>query len=308
MKKMLVVAAMATLAMTPAVSSAQAVQGAAVGQNTLSAARELYASARYDEALSVLNSIPASGAADRRSVEQYRSLCLLALGRASEAADAIAALVTADPTYRPSEAEASPRVRATFTDVRRRLLPEIIRSRYVDAKKTYDRKEWAAAGERFRGVLSLIDDPDTGGRLSDLRVLVVGFLELSERAATPPEPAPEPVPAARPSVPPAAPRVAGPEPGKVYSIEDEEVIQPVVLKQDIPRVPNNVVAMVRPRGIIEVVIDEQGRPVTVTVRTSLHPTYDNMLLMAAREWKYKPASFNGTPVPFRKLIQIAVQR
>jgi hypothetical protein len=308
MKKMLVVAVMATLAMPPAVSSAQGVQGAAVGQNTLSAARELYASARYDEALTVLDSIPAGGAADRRSVEHYRSLCLLALGRASEAEDAISALVTADPTYRPSEAEASPRVRATFTDVRRRLLPEIIRSRYVDAKKAYDRKEWAAAGERFRDVLSLIDDPDTGGRLADLRVLVVGFLELSERAAAPPEPAPEPVPAARPSVPPPPPPVAGPQPGKVYSIEDEEVIQPVVLKQDIPRVPNNVVAMVKPRGIIEVVIDEQGRPVTVTVRTSLHPTYDNMLLMAAREWKYKPASFNGTPVRFRKLIQIAVQR
>ena len=68
MKKMLVVAAMATLAMTPAVSSAQGVQGAGAGQNTLSAARELYASARYDEALTVLNSIPAGGAADRRSV------------------------------------------------------------------------------------------------------------------------------------------------------------------------------------------------------------------------------------------------
>jgi hypothetical protein len=33
-----------------------------------------------------------------------------------------------------------------------------------------------------------------------------------------------------------------------------------------------------------------------------------MLLMAAREWKYRPATFKGTAVKFRKLIQVAVQR
>ena len=50
--------------------------------------------------------------ADRKSIEQYRSLCLLALGRGTEAESAIAAVVTADPSYLPGEAEASPRVRA----------------------------------------------------------------------------------------------------------------------------------------------------------------------------------------------------
>ena len=94
-------------------------------QGPLNTAKDLYASARYDEALSVLNGLRIGESADRKSVEQYRSLCLLALGRASEAETAIAAVVTADPTYRPGESDASPRVRATFTDVRKRLLPEI---------------------------------------------------------------------------------------------------------------------------------------------------------------------------------------
>src|SRR5690242_9899034 len=74
-------------------------------ENQLGAAKELYASARYDEALSVLNNLRSGDPTDRRSVEQYRSLCLLALGRATEAESAIAAFVTADPTYRPGESD-----------------------------------------------------------------------------------------------------------------------------------------------------------------------------------------------------------
>ena len=94
-------------------------------QGPLNTAKDLYASARYDEALSVLNGLRIGESADRKSVEQYRSLCLLALGRASEAETAIAAVVTADPTYRPGESDTAPRVRATFADVRKRLLPEL---------------------------------------------------------------------------------------------------------------------------------------------------------------------------------------
>src|SRR5215218_3356455 len=107
------------------IALAAAAPAFAQGEGQLGAAKDLYASARYDEALSLLNGLRASDQPDRRSVEQYRSLCLLALGRASEAESAIAAVVTADPIYQPGEADASPRVRATFTEVRRRLLPEI---------------------------------------------------------------------------------------------------------------------------------------------------------------------------------------
>src|SRR3954466_4275025 len=117
-------------------------------------ARDLYASARYDEALAVLNDLrPADAStaiADRKSIEQYRSLCLLALGRGSEAESAIAAVVTADPSYLPGDAEASPRVRGAFSDVRKRLLPEIAARRYAEAKAMFDRKEYARAAPQFK--------------------------------------------------------------------------------------------------------------------------------------------------------------
>jgi len=272
----------------------------------LGAAKDLYASARYDEALTVLNGL--RGDADRKSVEQYRSLCLLALGRASEAESAIAAVVTADPTYQPGESEASPRVRSTFTDVRRRLLPDIATARYIAAKAVYDRREWAAAEQQFQTVLALIDDPDTSGRLSDLRVLTVGFLELSAKAAAPPLPMPTaPAPKAAEAVI-APPPPATPEPGKVYTSDDEGVVAPAIVRQEIPKVPIGVIAMAKPRGLVDVTIDEQGRVVAVAIRASIHPSYDSQLFAAARDWRYQPATFNGHPVKFRKLIQIAVKR
>jgi TonB family protein len=287
-------------------------------QGPLNAAKDLYASARYDEALSVLNGLRIGESVDRKSVEQYRSLCLLALGRASEAETAIEAVVTADPTYRPGESE-SPRVRATFTVVRKRLLPEITTAHYQAAKAAYDRKEWAASEHQFRTVLDLIDDPDTGGRLGDLRVLAVGFLELSARAAAPPPPPPpvEPKPTspAPVSAPPAATAgsaaaeaPAGPVPGRIYTAEDAAVRPPTVVRQEIPSVPQSVMAMVKPRGLVEVVIDEQGRVISMAMRGSLHPTYDALILTAARDWKYQPARYDGQPVRFRRLISVAVKR
>ena len=55
-------------------------------------------------------------------------------------------------------------------------------------------------------------------------------------------------------------------------------------------------------------IDEQGRVVNMTMRQSIHPTYDMQVLTAARDWKYQPARFNGQPVPFRRLISFAVKK
>lgn len=269
----------------------------------LEAARDLYASARYDEALAVLDGLQSS---DRRGIEQYRSLCLLALGRAPEAEASIAALVTADPTFKPSEADTSPRVRAAFTDVRQRLLPEIAAAHYTAAKATYDRKEWVAAERQFRDLLSLLNDAAMAGRLADLRTLAAGFLDLASAAAAPPPPPAkvEPPPAPAPAPPP----VPQPLPNKVYGGEDMGVTAPVAIRQDVPSVPASINGQVRERGRVEIVIDEQGRVTGINVRQPMHPFYDQLVMTAAREWRYKPATVNGVPVKYRKVIAISVAR
>jgi tetratricopeptide (TPR) repeat protein len=280
----------------------------AVAQDQLAAARELYASARYDEALALLNGLRPDGSntTELRSIEQYRSLCLLALGRGTEAEAAIAAVVAADPMYLPSETEASPRVRTAFSEVRQRALPDIVRSRYATAKATFDRKDHVAAEQQFRDLLRLLDDPDMGGRLGDLRVLVQGFVDLSSVAAVAPA-APEPrrEEAAPVAPPPATP---GADPNRVFVIEDPGVVQPVAIRQEVPRVPTAIASQTRERGILDVTIDELGRVIHVALRISLHPVFDAQLLAAAREWRYQPAVFNGKPVKFRKIIQITVAK
>src|SRR5262245_14409537 len=103
-----------------------------IAEDSLSAARDLYAAAEYENALAALDRLRMGGvkADDGRAVEQYRAFCLLALGKSSEAAQAIEAVVSADPSYFPSNSDVSPRVRAAFSDVRRRLLPDVAQQKY----------------------------------------------------------------------------------------------------------------------------------------------------------------------------------
>jgi TonB family protein len=302
-----------TCALTVAVGLAASALPALAQDNPLAAARDLYSAARYDEALAMLNGLrpqESGNANNLRSIEQYRSLCLLALGRGSEAEAAIAAVVASDPMYLPSETEASPRVRSAFSEVRQRQLPEIARGRYATAKATFDRKEYGLAEGQFRELLRLIDDPDMGGRLGDLRTLVTGFVDLSAANALPP---PEPKKAEEPSPAAAAPGAAAPAAAqldhqKVFTIEDEGVTPPIPIRQDVPRVPSQIANQSRERGFLDLTIDEQGRVVSATLRISLHPIYDSQLLAATREWRYQPATMNGKPVKFRKIIQITVTR
>lgn len=286
-----------------AASLARPALGQAPSRDIVGTARDLYASARYDEALAVLNDSSVA-VSDRKSIEQYRSLCLLALGRGTEAESAIAAVITADPSYQPGDAEASPRVRAAFADVRKRLLPELAGARYLEAKATYDRKDYATAVQQFRTVVALLDDPDMGGRLADLRTLASGFTDLAAAsAAPPPQPKAEPVVTAPP--PPPVPQA---DPNRIYTMLDSDVVMPKVIRQDLPTLSQTMKTQARDRGIIEVVIDEQGRVSFAAVRSSVHPMYDASLLAAARDWRYQPALFAGKPVKYRKMIQINVSR
>jgi TonB family protein len=291
-----------------AASFAHTALGQVPGRDVVGPARDLYASARYDEALAVLNDLkPAdtgTTVADRKSIEQYRSLCLLALGRGTEAESAIAAVVTADPSYQPGEVEASPRVRSAFSDVRKKLLPDLANGRYGEAKALFDRKEYAAAAQGFRRVISLLDDPEMGGKLSDLRTLANGFLDLSVAATAPPPEPPKPVVAAPPPPPPAP----MPDPNRVYTLSDKDVVPPTVIRQGMPQLTPAMKLQAKERGIVEIVIDELGRVTNVVIRESVHPMFDSELMTMGRDWKYQPATLNGKPVRFRKMIQINVTR
>src|SRR5262245_63447845 len=116
----------------------------AAAQDMLASARAQYTSAEYESALATLNQMRATGLVteDVPAVEQYRALCLLALGRSAEAEDAMAAAVSAVPSFSPSGSDVSPKVKSTFVEVRRRVLPTIVQQKYTDAKGAFDRKDF----------------------------------------------------------------------------------------------------------------------------------------------------------------------
>jgi len=277
-------------------------------QDSLSAARELYASAAYEDALAVLSRLNAAGLRpdDGRTADQYRALCLLALGKTAEASQAIEAVVAGQPLYRPSEGDVSPRVRGAFSDVRRRVLPGLVQQRYAQYKAAFDRKDYQTASAGFNELLALYADPDlanAAGRppLSDLRVLIGGFYELSLQATAPP-PAPEPAPVRASVVP--APALQAPEPLKFYSSADGDVVPPVTLRQQLPPYPGQVKQPIV--GALEVVIDESGNVVQAAMRGAVTPTYDRQVVQATQNWRYKPATVNGVPVKFRKMVQVVI--
>lgn len=277
--------------------------GPVSAQDTLAAARELYAAAAYEEALVLLNRLagPKTRPAEGQLIEQYRALCLLALGRTVEAEQAIEAVVAARPLYHPSDQEASPRVRSAFSAVRQRMLPDIVHRTYAQARTVFDRGEFAQAASSFDAVLELLADPDLASAvkqppLSDLRTLAQGFRDLSAKAIPPPPPPPPSV------VAPAEP--AAPSTPRTYHAGDADVVPPVAVRQTLPRFPGRVVA--ESRGILELVINEAGDVESARMTVPVDPVYDRIALAAARDWKYEPATKAGAPVKFRKLLNISL--
>jgi hypothetical protein len=275
---------------------------AAYAQDSLGPVRDLYASASYEEALSALGRLKADAPPGNTEMEidRYRVLCLIALGRGSEADRVIEAIVAADPLYQPSAADAAPRVRTAFSAVRQRVLPGLARSLYIGAKAAYDRKAYADAVTALEKTVHVIDtiDAPLKDELADLRVLASGFLDLSRAAATPPAPAVA-----------AATSPAKPE----ATAAPAAIIAPttglVVLKQDPPPLPFSIASLGSGeyRGIVEIQIDEQGSVTNAKMVAPVHAIYDPILLKAAREWKYEAPRIAGRPTASVKRVVIVLK-
>jgi TonB family protein len=280
--------------------------------DSLTAARDLYSAADYEDALGVLNRLRVADhhGDEVRTIDQYRAFCLLALGRSADAEQAIEAVVLADPFYQPSDADASPRVRVAFKDVRRRMLPTIVQDRYAGAKTAFDRKDFAVAETGFKLVLAVLSDPDVGAAaaqppLSDIRTLASGFRDLSATAALPP-----PLPAVATPVPvpvQAAPAARVPAAPQIYGLDDVNVSPPQIVRQVLPPFQFQMLAPPTP-GSVEIVIDERGAVESVVLRKSVFPRYDVQVVDAARTWQYQPATLNGVPVKYRKVVNISIKK
>lgn len=278
--------------------------GTAAAQDVLVRAKALYTAAAYDDALKMLDT--AEGAAPPPEVKQYRALCLLALGRTAEAEHELAAVVQADPLFMPDGEDVAPRVVSMFEDVRRQLLPAIIRSTFIEAKRLFQDNEKDRSRQQFERVLRLIEDPVMSGNgdLADLKLVVNGFVDLS-RSAAPAPAAPAPSPATTMAAPPATPSSAP----AAWTAAATPVIPPVAIQQSVPEWrPRDRLAMYREfSGAVRVLIDESGKVTSARMERPIHPEYDAMLLASAQKWLYKPALRNGVTITSEKVVEVRLR-
>ena len=276
---------------------------AAHAQASLSAARELYTAAAYDEALSALNALAAHGETitDSGTVALYRALCLYALGRNPEGDRAVEALVAAHPFYQAPMDELSPRMRTTVKETRRRMLPAFLQQKYSEAKAAYEQKDFNTAVEGFTKVIDGLADPDiataaTQSPLADLGTLASGFRDLATKAmmtvATPRATVVLPAPVAAASAP------------RTYSATDIDVAPPVAIRQNIPGYTRPVLQ--KRTGAVELLIDERGAVESAVMVSSLDPAYDRAVITATKNWQYEPAKADGKPVKYHKRVQITL--
>lgn len=246
--------------------------------------RALYVAAAYEEALAAMpKGAPAAASLE---VEQYRALCLLALGRDGDALAVVEGMVRSHPVYSPSS-DVSPRLVALFEASRARLVPELAREAYARGKTAFESGRYEPARESFGRVVAIIDSlaAEDQGSLADLRLLASGFLELA-RAKTPP-PAPiEKIPSL-------------PAPPAAYT-------GPVAVQEELPPwiPPSGPAGHAEYAGVFRVRIGADGRVTGSEVLESSHPLYDAQLVRAASSWLYWPATREGRPVPSVKEIQI----
>jgi len=247
--------------------------------------RALYVAAAYEEALAAIP--PASAPAVKLEVEQYRALCLLALGREDEAATAVEGIVRDNPTYLPSERDTSPRLQSIFAAARLKLLPDLAREAYTDGKTAFEAKDGDAARAAFQRAVTIVEslpEPDRGP-LADLALLASGFLDLAESRAAP-APAPEkPTPPAPAAVP---------------------YVAPVAIEEQLPpwNPPDSASMRTEYLGLLRVSIGEDGRVLSAEIVKSSHPSYDVVVARVARDWRYRPATRGGQPISSQKDIQI----
>jgi tetratricopeptide (TPR) repeat protein len=273
----------------------------------LTKTRALYASASYEEALSELEKVDAAHWDEQ--VDEYRALCLVALGRLEEAEQALEHLIRLKPLHSVTNDRLSPRVVLLFQAVRKRTLPVLIRELYSKARNDYSTGNMDQAAAGFRELIVLLSEDDLIEQipsLTDIQELSEGFLGLAEAklAAASHAVAPAAAPVALP--PPPEPTTI--EPAQVFSPGDRDVVAPIEIERRMPpwNPPPSLTGPRVLRGVLEILCDTTGSIEFARVIESLSPSYDRELVAATKQWKFHPATKDGAPVKYRWLLEVVL--
>jgi TonB family protein len=267
-------------------------------EDVLQEVRDLYASAAYEAALTTIATLEDS--ASRPEIDQYRVLCLVALGRSGEAERAVEQLLTKNPLYRPLASDTPPRIQDLFTGVRRRLGPSIARKMYLDGKGAFERKDRETAVRIFEELARVSDDRDLRDdpTIGEIRLLVGGFLTLSKALNSA-----EPVDRAEPIIP------VSPVSVQASAAATTVTSPPVAIQEDLPawKPIDSASRTTEFRGALRVSITATGTVASAELVRPVHPVYDQLLLRAAKAWNYEPGRVNGQAVPSERIVNVVLK-
>ena len=246
-------------------------------------------------------------------VEKYRALCLLALDRPKDAEESLEHLAMARPLFTFDGSDSSPKLVAMFENVRKRTLPEAAKQTYERARASYEKGDFAEAARQFRDVMAMAEGApaSSAALMGDLKMLAAGFVKLTEAALLPtPAPrAPAPVrPAAASAIVPAvAPPATASE--RIYNASDTSVNAPIATSRQIPTWERPAALnFATLQGLLQIIVAEDGSVVAENMLKVINPAYDQLLMQAARTWRFQPATLDGRPVKYRMTLSIVVPR
>jgi TonB family protein len=194
-------------------------------------------------------------------------------------------------------------VTASFAETRRRMLPQIARRTFNEARKAFQSGDKDKARTQFELTVRMLDDSklDEGDELADLRLVASGFIDLA-RSEAPPAPVSPPAAAASSTAPPE------PSPDTPPRASAGVATGPVTVEQSLPPWhPDAAAARREYTGAVKVDIDESGKVTNARMERAVHPAYDPLVLAATRRWVYKPATLNGVPIPSEKTVEIQLR-
>jgi hypothetical protein len=254
---------------------------------------------------------------------------LLESGRPLDSERLLERAVVRRPLAVPELPDRSSALAVLYLRVRARVLPVMAETLYGSAKAAYDEGRLDLASTQFDELRRLVDSagPRIDG-MNDLGMLAEGFSRLIRRRL---EPRPAEIPLEHVSVdvespgdapsnePPAPLLEATSEPQRlgpdlkpfaswrpaIYGPDDADVTPPGTIEQTLPPwVAPEGFARRTFKGLLAVVVGEDGLVASAEIVEPTFPAYDAVLLTVARRWRYEPAGKDGRPVRFRKLIAI----
>jgi TonB family protein len=115
-----------------------------------------------------------------------------------------------------------------------------------------------------------------------------------------------------PSFPPPPPPPAFLPIARVYGPDDADVTAPIVIDQTLPAwiPPLALSVLLKDRtfhGVLNLVVDEEGAVASAEIAQRSFLWYDEQLLKAARQWRYRPAIKGSHAVKYRRVIDYTLR-